>query len=229
MVILSADYSQIELRLLAHFSSDPIMVESFNANDDIHSITAGEIFNIDKDKVDEDQRRLAKTINFGILYGIGPKRLSQQINQDSKTAKIFIERYFEKYESIKDYFQDIIDITRKKGYSETLLKRRRYLPDINSKNFMLRAAGERAAINSPIQGSAADIIKMAMILINNDIALSKNCSMIMQVHDELVFEVNQDKVKEVSKKIENHMISCITLNVPLVVDIGFGKTWAESH
>ena len=229
MVILSADYSQIELRLLAHFSSDPIMVESFNANDDIHSITAGEIFNIDKDKVDEDQRRLAKTINFGILYGIGPKRLSQQINQDSKTAKIFIERYFEKYESIKDYFQDTIDITRKKGYSETLLKRRRYLPDINSKNFMLRAAGERAAINSPIQGSAADIIKMAMILINNDIALSKNCSMIMQVHDELVFEVNQNKVKEVSKKIENHMISCITLNVPLVVDIGFGKTWAESH
>jgi DNA polymerase-1 len=205
------------------------MVESFIANDDIHSITAGEIFNVHKSKVDENQRRLAKTINFGILYGIGSKRLSQQINQDTKTAKVFIEKYFDKYKSIKDYFQETIDITKKKGYSETILNRRRYLPDINSNNFMLRAAGERAAINSPIQGSAADIIKMAMILINNDKSLLKDCSMIMQVHDELVFEVAEDKVKEVSKKIENYMISCITLNVPLVVDIGFGKTWADSH
>lgn len=228
-LILSADYSQIELRLLAHFSSDALMVESFIANDDIHSITAGEIFNVHKSKVDENQRRLAKTINFGILYGIGSKRLSQQINQDTKTAKVFIEKYFDKYKSIKDYFQETIDITKKKGYSETILNRRRYLPDINSNNFMLRAAGERAAINSPIQGSAADIIKMAMILINNDKSLLKDCSMIMQVHDELVFEVAEDKVKEVSKKIENYMISCITLNVPLVVDIGFGKTWADSH
>ena len=228
-LILSADYSQIELRLLAHFSSDALMVESFIANDDIHSITAGEIFNVHKSKVDENQRRLAKTINFGILYGIGSKRLSQQINQDTKTAKVFIEKYFDKYKSIKDYFQETIDITKKKGYSETILNRRRYLPDINSNNFMLRAAGERAAINSPIQGSTADIIKMAMILINNDKSLLKDCSMIMQVHDELVFEVAEDKVKEVSKKIENYMISCITLNVPLVVDIGFGKTWADSH
>ncbi|MDC0897218.1 DNA polymerase I [Desulfobacterota bacterium] len=228
-LIMSADYSQIELRLLAHFSLDSLMVESFNANDDIHSITAGEIFNIEKDKVTEEQRRLAKTINFGILYGIGSKRLSQQINQDSKTAKSFIEKYFNKYNSVKSYFQKTIDNTRSKGYSETILNRRRYLPDINSNNFMLRAAGERAAINSPIQGSAADIIKMAMILINKDKDLSQHCSMIMQVHDELVFEVDQMKVKEVSKKIENYMISCITLDVPLVVDIGFGNTWAESH
>ena len=228
-LIMSADYSQIELRLLAHFSLDSLMVESFNANDDIHSITAGEIFNIEKDKVTEEQRRLAKTINFGILYGIGSKRLSQQINQDSKTAKSFIEKYFNKYNSVKSYFQKTIDNTRSKGYSETILHRRRYLPDINSNNFMLRAAGERAAINSPIQGSAADIIKMAMILINKDQDLSQHCSMIMQVHDELVFEVDQMKVKEVSKKIENYMISCVTLDVPLVVDIGFGNTWAESH
>ena len=228
-LIMSADYSQIELRLLAHFSLDPLMVESFNANDDIHSITAGEIFNIEKGKVSEDQRRLAKTINFGILYGIGSKRLSQQIKQDSKTAKSFIEKYFNKYNSVQSYFQKTIDDTRSKGYSETILNRRRYLPDINSNNFMLRAAGERAAINSPIQGSAADIIKMAMILINKDKNLLEHCSMIMQVHDELVFEVDQTKIKEVSKKIENHMISCITLNVPLVVDIGFGNTWAESH
>ena len=228
-LILSADYSQIELRLLAHFSMDPLMVESFKKNNDIHSITAGEIFDINKNDVDESQRRLAKTINFGILYGIGAKRLSQQIDQDTKTSKLFIERYFNKYSSVKDYFQKIIDQTKEKGYSETILNRRRYLPDINSNNFMLRAAGERAAINSPIQGSAADIIKMAMISINNDKSLSNDCSMIMQVHDELVFEVDKKRIDLVSKKIENHMINCITLNVPLVVDIGFGNTWADSH
>ena len=228
-LILSADYSQIELRLLAHFSNDLLMVESFKENKDIHSITAGEIFDVSLSEVDESQRRLAKTINFGILYGIGAKRLSQQINQDIKTSKLFIERYFNKYASVRNYFQKIIDITKNKGYSETILNRRRYLPDINSNNFMLRAAGERAAINSPIQGSAADIIKMAMILINNDKSLVKHCSMIMQVHDELVFEVDEKKVDIVSKKIENHMINCITLNVPLVVDIGFGNTWADSH
>ena len=228
-LIMSADYSQIELRLLAHFSMDPVMVDSFKSNLDIHSITAGDIFNIDMNDVNEDQRRLAKTINFGILYGIGSKRLSEQINQDTKTAKAFIQRYFEKYSAVKDYFQTTIDTTRNRGYSETILRRRRYLPDINSNNFMLRAAGERAAINSPIQGSAADIIKMAMILINNDQSLVSNCAMIMQVHDELIFEVEKNKISEVSKKIENHMINCITLNVPLVVDIGFGNTWSDSH
>jgi DNA polymerase-1 len=228
-LIMSADYSQIELRLLAHFSMDPVMVDSFKSNLDIHSITAGDIFNIDMNDVNEDQRRLAKTINFGILYGIGSKRLSEQINQDTKTAKAFIQKYFEKYSAVKDYFQTTIDATRNRGYSETILRRRRYLPDINSNNFMLRAAGERAAINSPIQGSAADIIKMAMILINNDQSLVSNCAMIMQVHDELIFEVEKNKISEVSKKIENHMINCITLNVPLVVDIGFGNTWSDSH
>jgi len=228
-LIMSADYSQIELRLLAHFSMDPVMVDSFKSNLDIHSITAGDIFNIDINDVNEDQRRLAKTINFGILYGIGSKRLSEQINQDSKTAKAFIQKYFEKYSAVKDYFQTTIDTTRNRGYSETILRRRRYLPDINSNNFMLRAGGERAAINSPIQGSAADIIKMAMILINNDESLVSNCAMIMQVHDELIFEVEKNKISEVSKKIENHMINCITLNVPLVVDIGFGNTWSDSH
>jgi DNA polymerase-1 len=228
-LIMSADYSQIELRLLAHFSMDPVMVDSFKSNLDIHSITAGDIFNIDMNDVNEDQRRLAKTINFGILYGIGSKRLSEQINQDTKTAKAFIQKYFEKYSAVKDYFQTTIDTTRNRGYSETILRRRRYLPDINSNNFMLRAAGERAAINSPIQGSAADIIKMAMILINNDQSLVSNCAMIMQVHDELIFEVEKNKISEVSKKIENHMINCITLNVPLVVDIGFGNTWSDSH
>ncbi|MBT3445467.1 DNA polymerase I [bacterium] len=228
-VILSADYSQIELRLLAHFSRDPVMESSFKLDDDIHSLTAAEIFNVTKKKVTEDQRRLAKTINFGILYGIGPKRLSKQINQDLKIAKAFIAKYFEKYSHVKNYFDEIIESTRDKGYSETILERRRYLPDINSNNFISRGAAERAAINSPIQGSAADIIKLAMILINNDSSLYNDCRMIMQVHDELVFEVSENKIDNVSKKIKNYMEGCIALNVPLKVELGFGKSWSDSH
>ena len=205
------------------------MESSFKLDDDIHSLTAAEIFNVTKKKVTEDQRRLAKTINFGILYGIGPKRLSKQINQDLKIAKAFIAKYFEKYSHVKNYFDEIIESTRDKGYSETILERRRYLPDINSNNFISRGAAERAAINSPIQGSAADIIKLAMILINNDSSLYNDCRMIMQVHDELVFEVSENKIDNVSKKIKNYMEGCITLNVPLKVELGFGKSWSDSH
>ncbi len=228
-IILSADYSQIELRLLAHFSQDSAMVNSFNLNEDIHTNTASEIFNVKKETVDENQRRIAKTINFGILYGIGAKRLSLQINQDSKTSKLFIEKYFDRYKGVQKFFEEIINLTRQRGYAETILKRRRYIPSINDRNFASRASGERVAINTPIQGSASDVIKLAMISINSDESLKKECKMIMQVHDELVFEVKKEKIQYTSKRIMEHMENCIQLKVPLKVEIGSGATWADSH
>ena len=228
-VIVSADYSQIELRLLAHFSEDLAMIDSFNLNEDIHTKTASEIFNIDKENIDENQRRIAKTINFGILYGIGSRRLGLQINQDSKTSKLFIEKYFNRYKDVKKFFEDIVDLTRHRGYAETILKRRRYISNINSKNFALRAAGERAAINTPIQGSASDVIKLAMILIHNDDSLKDICKMVIQVHDELVFEVKKNHIEYVSQQIIQHMENCIQFKVPLKVELDSGKTWADSH
>ena len=228
-IILSADYSQIELRLLAHFSQDAEMVKSFKHGEDIHTKTASEIFNLNKDLIDENQRRIAKTINFGILYGIGPKRLALQINQDSKTSKTYIQKYFERYSGVKRFFDETINLTRQRGYSETLLKRRRRIENINSNNFALRAAGERAAINTPIQGSASDVIKEAMISINNDLSMKNDSKMIMQVHDELVFEIKKDKIEYVSKRIIEHMENAIKLKVPLIVELKSGKTWADSH
>jgi len=228
-VIVSADYSQIELRLLAHFSEDLAMIDSFNLNEDIHTKTASEIFNIEKENIDENQRRIAKTINFGILYGIGSRRLGLQINQDSKTSKLFIEKYFNRYKDVKKFFEDIVDLTRHRGYAETILKRRRYISNINSKNFALRAAGERAAINTPIQGSASDVIKLAMILIHNDDSLKDICKMVIQVHDELVFEVKKNHIEYVSQQIIQHMENCIQFKVPLKVELDSGKTWADSH
>lgn len=228
-VIVSADYSQIELRLLAHFSEDLAMIDSFNLNEDIHTKTASEIFNIEKENIDENQRRIAKTINFGILYGIGSRRLGLQINQDSKTSKLFIEKYFNRYKDVKKFFEDIVNLTRHRGYAETILKRRRYISNINSNNFALRAAGERAAINTPIQGSASDVIKLAMILIHNDDSLKDICKMVIQVHDELVFEVKKDHIEYVSQQIIQHMENCIQFKVPLKVELDSGKTWADSH
>ena len=228
-IILSADYSQIELRLLAHFSNDPTMLKSYINNEDIHLNTASEIFNIPLNEVSQQERSLAKTINFGIIYGIGPKRLSLQINSDIKTAKEYIEKYFNRYLRVKEYFDDTINFTREHGFVETILKRRRYLKDINSKNYLLRSANERAAINTPIQGSASDIIKLAMIDINNDKSLKDHSSLIIQVHDELVFECKKDKVDDVKRKIKKYMENCIKLKVPLEVDIDEGSSWSEAH
>ena len=228
-IIVSADYSQIELRLLAHFSKDKEMIKSFKSGEDIHTKTASEIFNLRKHLVSEEQRRIAKTINFGILYGIGAKRLALQINQDTKTARKYIEKYFERYSGVKEFFEKIKNLTRQKGYAETILKRRRYIETINSNNFALRAAAERAAINTPIQGSASDVIKQSMIYINDDFSIEKHCKMIIQVHDELVFEVKKNKIEYVSERIISHMENSIKLNVPLVVELKSGKTWADSH
>ena len=227
--LISADYSQIELRLLAHFSEDEVMISSYVNGEDIHSNRAAEIFGVSVNDVTEDQRRLAKTINFGIIYGIGPKRLSLQIGQDIKTSKEYIEKYFSRYPKVKFFFDEMIESAVSKGFAETLTKRRRYLKDIKSKNFILRSAGERAAINTPIQGSAADIIKIAMINIHNDSKLNKYCRLIMQVHDELIFEVDKNKVTSAVKKIKEHMETAVELKVPLSVDIGEGGSWSEAH
>ena len=205
------------------------MIKSFKSGEDIHTKTASEIFNLRKHLVSEEQRRIAKTINFGILYGIGSKRLALQINQDTKTARKYIEKYFERYSGVKEFFEKIKNLTRQKGYAETILKRRRYIETINSNNFALRAAAERAAINTPIQGSASDVIKQSMIYINDDFSIEKHCKMIIQVHDELVFEVKKNKIEYVSERIISHMENSIKLNVPLVVELKSGKTWADSH
>tara|TARA_B100001287_G_scaffold138360_1_gene116477 strand:- start:185 stop:1405 length:1221 start_codon:yes stop_codon:yes gene_type:complete len=228
-IIISADYSQIELRLLAHFSKDETMIKSYTNNEDIHKNTASEIFNVSNNMITEDQRRLAKTINFGIIYGIGPKRLALQINSDNKTAKDYIEKYFEKYPKVQTFFQESINISREKGYAETILNRRRYLKDITSKNYLVRSASERAAINTPIQGSAADIIKLAMIDLHNDKFIVNNSKLIIQVHDELVFECNESVYDELKVKIKNHMENCYKLKVPLKVDINKGQSWSDAH
>ena len=228
-IIISADYSQIELRLLAHFSKDETMIKSYTNNEDIHKKTASEIFNVSNNMITEDQRRLAKTINFGIIYGIGPKRLALQINSDNKTAKDYIEKYFEKYPNVQTFFQESINISREKGYAETILNRRRYLKDITSKNYLVRSASERAAINTPIQGSAADIIKLAMIDLHNDKFIVNNSKLIIQVHDELVFECNESVYDELKVKIKNHMENCYKLKVPLKVDINKGQSWSDAH
>jgi len=228
-IIISADYSQIELRLLAHFSKDETMIKSYTNNEDIHKNTASEIFNVSNNMITEDQRRLAKTINFGIIYGIGPKRLALQINSDNKTAKDYIEKYFEKYPNVQTFFQESINISREKGYAETILNRRRYLKDITSKNYLVRSASERAAINTPIQGSAADIIKLAMIDLHNDKFIVNNSKLIIQVHDELVFECNESVYDELKVKIKNHMENCYKLKVPLKVDINKGQSWSDAH
>ena len=205
------------------------MLKSYKNNEDIHLNTASEIFEVPINKITSQQRSLAKTINFGIIYGIGPKRLSLQIDSDIKTAKEYIEKYFSRYSRVKNYFEDTISFTRENGYIETILNRKRYLKDINSKNFILRSANERAAINTPIQGSAADVIKLAMININQDKELKNYAKLVIQVHDELVFECKKDKVEYVSKKVKNYMENSIKIKVPLKVDINKGQSWSDAH
>jgi DNA polymerase-1 len=206
------------------------MISAFKENKDIHSLTAAKVFKVDLDKVTPDMRRRAKEVNFGIIYGISAFGLSQNLNIPRSEAKEIIDSYFEEFKSIKEYMDNSIEKARKNKYVETIFGRRRYLRDIDSRNFTLRGFAERNAINSPIQGSAADIIKLAMIKvlkwINDNQLKSK---MIMQVHDELVFEAPIKKLDFVKSKVSNAMESAVKLSIPLLVDIGFGNNWNESH
>lgn len=229
-VLLSADYSQIELRLIAHISGDEAMQEAFRHGIDIHTATAGRIYNTDISEVTKEMRRNAKTVNFGIIYGISAFGLSERLNIPRREAADIISQYFERFAGIKRYMDEIIAFAREHGYVETIKKRRRYLRDINSGNAIVRGFAERNAINAPIQGSSADMIKIAMINIQQEFErLKLKSRMIMQVHDELVFDVHQDEVETVKPVIERLMKSAIKLNVPVEVEMSTGSNWLEAH
>jgi DNA polymerase-1 len=229
-VLLSADYSQIELRLLAHLSQDPVLIESFQQGQDVHARTASELFGVSLNAVSAAQRRQAKTINFGIIYGMGALRLGRSLGIPLKTAQEYIEQYFKRYAGIKAYMDGVLLEARKCGYVTTLLGRRRYVPDLQSKNAQLAAAAERMAVNTPIQGTAADLIKMAMVEIDKRLAKEKApARMLLQVHDELLFEVQEQKLHKVKTLVRECMESVMELRVPLQVDLGVGANWAEAH
>ena len=230
-VIMSADYSQIELRIMAHLSKDKRLIQAFKNNEDIHKITAAEIFNTSLEGISNEQRRYAKVINFGLIYGMSPFGLAKNLNIEISAAKNYIDRYFTQYPSVKQYMEDAKQIAREKGYVETFFGRRLWLPEINGSNGIMRAAAERAAINGPMQGTAADLIKLAMIEVQNWIETELNIKgkMIMQVHDELVFEVPDNEVQTFKKIIPKLMAEVASLSVPLIADIGEGDNWEQAH
>ena len=229
-VLLSSDYSQIELRVLAHISGDEHLIDAFKHGADIHTSTAMRVFNIEKpEDVTPNDRRNAKAVNFGVVYGISDFGLSNNLGISRKEAKAYIETYFERYPGIKDYMERVVREARDKGYVETLFKRRREIPDINSRNFNVRGFAERTAINSPIQGSAADILKIAMIHL--DQALERGAyktKMLLQVHDEIVLQVPSDELVAIKELVKETMESAIELAVPLEADENEGKTWYEA-
>ncbi|MCT1523631.1 DNA polymerase I [Sphingobacterium hotanense] len=228
--LLSADYSQIELRLIAELSQDENMLDAFQKGLDIHRATAARVYGVELEEVTSDMRRNAKAVNFGIIYGQSAFGLSQSLGIPRKEAAAIIDQYFAQYRGIRKYMGDIIDFAKERGYVETLLKRRRYLRDINSANMTVRGFAERNAINAPIQGSAADLIKIAMINIQKDIeAQSLEGKMIMQVHDELVFDVPEHEVGQFKEIIANRMKNAMKLNVPIEIEIGQGNNWLEAH
>ena len=228
-LLLSADYSQIELRLLAHFSEDESLVSAFLAGSDIHNRTAAEIFGVSEDMVTPEMRRRSKTINFGIIYGISPFGLSKQLGISNTIAKSYINEYFKRYRKVKSYTEASIWEAERRGYAVTILGRRRPIPELKSKDRTTRGIGERAAINTPIQGSAADIIKIAMIKIHEKLSRDYRSRMILQVHDELLFEIHESEIDELSRIIKKEMEKAWQLRVPIRVDIGIGKNWAEAH
>ncbi len=228
--ILAADYSQIELRIIASFSEDKEMINAFNNNKDIHSITASKVFGVSLDDVTQDMRRRAKEVNFGIIYGISPFGLSQNLDIPRGEAKEIIDAYFDEFKNVKLYMDRSIEEARSKKQVKTLLGRRRFLRDIDSRNYTLRGFAERNAINSPIQGTAADIIKLAMVSISKWMKENNiKSKMIMQVHDELVFDVERTELELLSLNIKKIMENVIKIKVPLLVEVGYGKTWLEAH
>ena len=229
-IIMAADYSQIELRIMAAFSKDTVMIDAFKNGRDIHATTASKLYKVPLEEVDSEMRRKAKTANFGIIYGISAFGLSQRLNIPRKEAGELIEAYFEEFSSIKKYMDEVINFGRENEYVETILGRKRYLRDINSRNYTLRGFAERNAINAPIQGSAADMIKVAMIQINDWLKKEKlQSKMIMQVHDELVFDVHKDELELMQKQIPEMMKNALTLDVPMEVETGTGNNWLEAH
>lgn len=228
-VIFAADYSQIELRVLADITGDEHMKEAFTANEDIHTTTAMRVFNVDKDEVTSNMRRQAKAVNFGIVYGISDYGLSQSLGITRKAAKKFIDDYLDSFPKVKEYMDTIVQDAKQKGYVETLLHRRRYTPDITNRNFSLRSFAERTAMNTPIQGSAADIIKLAMVQFSNKMKDTDfNAKLLLQVHDELIFEVPEEELEAFKPFVEDIMDNALELSVPLSVESSYGETWYDA-
>jgi DNA polymerase-1 len=225
--ILSADYSQIELRILAHFSQDKNLIQAFKKDEDIHARTAADVYGVKLDKVTPAQRRAAKTANFAVIYGVSAYGLSQQTELNLGESKEFIDTYFERYPGIRKYMDDTIALAKEKGFVTTLFNRIRYLPEINAKNFQVRQFAERTAINTPIQGTAADMIKVAMINIHKKMGKMKS-KMILQVHDELVFDVHKDELSDIKILVKDGMEKAVKLKVPVKVDMGIGPNWLEA-
>ena len=229
-ILMAADYSQIELRIIAALSKDPAMVKAFQNNEDIHAATAARVFDVSLEKVTREQRSNAKTVNFGIVYGVSAFGLSQQTNLNRSESKELIDTYYERYPQLKQYISDQVNFARENGYVATVLGRRRYLKDINSQNAVVRGAAERNAVNAPIQGSAADIIKLAMIQIHQKIKNENwQSKMLLQVHDELVFDVLKSEKEGFEKMVKTEMEKAFDIGLPLVVEIGFGNHWLEAH
>jgi len=229
-IFLSADYSQIELRLMAHLSQDQSMITDFLSGNDIHAATASKIFSVDLNDVTREMRGRAKTANFGIIYGISSYGLSERLTISRKEAKELIDGYFNSYPGIRFYMDESIKKARDNGYVTTMFGRKRYLPDIHSRNQVVRGNAERNAINAPIQGSAADIIKIAMVRIHRRLKDEKFTSrMILQVHDELIFEASMDELERLKEMVIKEMSEAVKISVPLQVDWGTGMNWLEAH
>ena len=229
-LILSADYSQIELRIMAHLSCDQHLVNAFKEGMDVHAATAAKIFGIPVDQVTAEQRRVAKTANFGIMYGISAFGLAQRLRVGRKEAQKIIEDYFTGFPSIRSFIEDTKAAARETGYVETLFGRRRYLPEINSKNGTLRSLAERNAVNAPIQGTSADIIKMAMIEVDKSLTeAGLKSRMVLQIHDELVFDAVPEEIEELRQIVIDRMENVVKLSVPLTVECNYGENWLEAH
>ena len=228
--LVSADYSQIELRIIAALSGEENMIAAFQNNEDIHRSTAAKVFNVPLEEVTKEQRSNAKTVNFGIIYGVSAFGLSNQTSLSRKESAELIDAYYATYPKLKSYMSNQVDFARENGYVQTVLGRRRYLKDINSANMMVKSGAERNAVNAPIQGSAADIIKIAMINIHKKLT-SENwkSKMLLQVHDELVFDVHNSELEKIQPMIKHEMENAFIMDVPLDVEIGLGKNWLEAH
>jgi len=229
-MIISADYSQIELRIMAHLSQDEGLLKAFADGEDIHRATAAEIFGVEHTSVDNEQRRYAKVINFGLIYGMSAFGLAQNLNIERSAAQSYIERYFARYPGVREYMQNTREVAKSKGYVETYFGRRLWVPEINSSNGMRRAGAERAAINAPMQGTAADLIKLAMIAVADWIEAEKlQSKLIMQVHDELVLEVPESELELIKTNLPQLMQNVAKLDVPLIAEVGVGKNWEAAH
>ena len=228
-IFLDADYSQIELRVLAHISEDENMIDAFKNNEDIHKQAASKVFNIPLQEVTHDQRSKAKAVNFGIVYGISDFGLAEQLGVPKKVAKEYIEQYLEKYNGIKKFMDDVVEDAKERGYVQSMFARKRYIPELKSSSYVVRQFGARAAMNTPIQGTAADIMKIAMIDVFNK--LKKNnlkSKIVLQVHDELIIEVYEEELQQVKNILKTSMENAASLKVPLIVELSEANNWYEA-